>query len=410
MKVALGVTGCIGAYKSAEIVRGLQREGVEVWVIMTRHAQEFIAPLTFEALSGHKVITDMFAPTKAETPLQAHLEIEHIALAQAIDLLIVAPATANVLGKFHHGIADDFLTTLYLATPAPCLLAPAMNVEMWNHPAVQANVQALKDRGVHFVEPGAGYLACGMEGQGRLADVETVVAAARRILGRRRALAGERVLITAGPTCEDIDPTRFISNRSSGKMGYTLAEEAVARGAQVTLISGPTSLAPPPLAQRIAVRSAEQMLRAVLDQLPENSILIKAAAVADFRPAQTRPQKIKKDLPFTEIRLEPTLDILREVMRVKRDQLVVGFAAETEAVMENARKKLLEKDLDLIVANDVSGTQSGFDSDNNAVILIDRAGEVDQVSRRSKREVAVCILDRIERLLQRRRSSAPQTV
>lgn len=408
-RVALGVTGCIGAYKAAEILRGLQKEGAEVWVVMTRHAQEFIAPITFEALSGHKVITEMFARPKSDTALGDHVEIEHIALAQAIDLLLVAPATANVLGKFSYGIADDFLTTLYLATPAPTLLAPAMNVEMWSHPAVQANVHTLKARGLHFVEPSAGYLACGMEGQGRLADVEPIVAAAMHLLSRRATLSGERILVTAGPTIEDIDPARFISNRSSGKMGYALAEEAAARGAQVTLISGPTRLDPPAGVEWVPVRSSEQMLTAVLTRVPSSTVLIKAAAVADFRPAQVQPRKIKKSDALTEIRLEPTTDILRAVGKIKQGQIVVGFAAETETLLENAQKKLAEKDLDLIVANDVSSPQSGFDVDTNEVTLLDRSGGIERLPLLAKREVAARILDRVEGMIRQRKAPAPQT-
>lgn len=391
MKVALAVTGCIGAYKAAEILRELQKQGVDVVVVMTKHAQEFIAPLTFEALSGHRVITDMFTPG-------TNIEIEHIAVAQSIDLLLVAPATANVIGKFCYGIADDFLSTLYLATKAPCLIAPAMNVEMWRHPCVVENVQTLRRRGVFFVEPEEGYLACRMEGPGRLAAIETIVREALGLLRRNRSLSNERILVTAGPTCEDIDPVRFVTNRSTGKMGYAVAEEALRRGATVTLISGPTHLEPPAGVRKIDVRTADQMLQATIDHVNDATIVIKAAAVSDFKPLLVSSTKIKKTGPISEIQLAKTKDILSEIKKVKGDRLVVGFAAETENVIENAKKKLVEKGLDLIVANDVSGSDSGFAVDTNVVTLIDRFGNEESLPKMSKKDVAARVLDRVEKI------------
>lgn len=393
MKIALGVTGCIGAYKAAEILRLLQEGGAEVVVVMTENAQRFVGPLTFEALSGHEVVTDMFRPG-------SNVEIEHIALAQSIDLLLVAPATANMLGKFAYGIADDFLSTLYLATPAPCLIAPAMNVEMWRHPAVQANVRTLRERGVYFIEPEEGYLACRMVGPGRLAEPERIAAEALEIARRAKSLAHEHLLVTAGPTCEDIDPVRFISNRSSGRMGYAVAEEALKRGARLTLISGPTELAPPAGARLVRVRSAEEMLRAVLENLDNATVVVMAAAVADFRPAVARASKIKKSEGPPEIKLEPTPDILGELARPERRgaRILVGFAAETEELVENARRKLREKNLDVIVANDI---REGFGSDTNLVTILDRYGREERLPRLSKKEVARRLLDVVEEIRSR---------
>src|SRR6266403_1288638 len=337
MKVALGVTGGIAAYKAAEIVRLLQNRGIRVQVIMTRSAQEFVRPLTFAALSGEKVITGMFAPGEEHAP-NIDSAIEHIAVAQSIDALVVAPATADVLAHFAQGIANDFLTTLYLATAAPVVVAPAMNVNMWNHPATQANLELLRKRGVRIVEPGDGYLACGMTGPGRLAENELIVAAAMEALGASQELAGETVLITAGPTREKIDPVRYLTNRSSGRMGYALAEAALRRGARVLLVSGPTVLTPAGGVEVTGVESAEQMRQATLRLLPEATIVIKTAAVADYRPKIAAEQKIKRKGAMS-LELEPTTDILAELARTKTSQIIVGFAAETENVLENARKK-----------------------------------------------------------------------
>jgi len=401
MKVALGVTGGIAAYKAAEIVRLLQDRGIRVQVIMTRAAQEFVRPLTFAALSGEKVITGMFAPGEEQT---ANIDsaIEHIAVAQSIDALLVAPATADVLAHFAQGIASDFLTTLYLATTAPVVVAPAMNVNMWNHPATQANLEVLRQRGVKIVEPGSGYLACGMVGSGRLAENEAIVAAVLEALGASQDLAGETVLITAGPTREKIDPARYLTNRSSGRMGYAIAEAALRRGARVLLVSGPTALIPPGAAEVTRVESADQMRDAVLDLLPQASIVIKSAAVSDYRAKTTSAQKIKRKGPIT-LELEPTADILKEISARKQSQIVVGFAAETENVLENARQKLASKHLDAIVVNDVSREGVGFDSDRNEVTIITH-DEVVEVPETTKWEVAQRVLDQVVRIRDRRKS------
>jgi phosphopantothenoylcysteine decarboxylase/phosphopantothenate--cysteine ligase len=395
MKIALGVSGGIAAYKAAEIVRLLQDRGVRVQVIMTGAAQEFIRPLTFAALSGEKVITDMFGAGAGEHP-NIDSAVEHIAVAQSIDALLVAPATADVLAKFAQGIASDFLSTLYLATTAPVVVAPAMNVNMWDHPATQANLEILKKRGVRIVEPGTGYLACGMTGPGRLAENEAIVAATLEVLGASQELAGETVLITAGPTREKIDPVRYLTNRSSGRMGYALAEAALRRGARVLLVSGPTALNPPGAAEVTRVESAEEMHQAVLKLLPEATIVIKTAAVSDYRPKSPASQKIKRGGPVT-LELEPTIDILAEIARHKQSQLIIGFAAETQNALENARKKLASKSLDAIVVNDVSREGVGFDSDRNAVTIITQH-EVVEVPETTKWEVAQRVLDQVVRL------------
>ncbi len=404
MKIALGVTGGIAAYKAAEIVRLLQDRGIRVQVVMTRAAQEFVRPLTFAALSGEKVITSMFAPGEEHEP-NIDSAIEHIAVAQSIDALLVAPATADVLAHFAQGIASDFLTTLYLATTAPVVVAPAMNVNMWNHPATQANLQILRSRGVKIVEPGAGYLACGMTGPGRLADNEAIVAAVLESLGASQDLSGETVLITAGPTREKIDPVRYLTNRSSGRMGYALAEAALRRGARVLLVSGPTSLTPPGAAEVTQVESTEEMRDAVLKLLPQASIVIKTAAVSDYRPKAASGQKIKRKGPMN-LELEATPDILKELSLRKSSQLIIGFAAETENVLENARQKLVSKNLDAIVVNDVSREGVGFDSDRNAVTIITRE-DVVEVPETTKWEVAQRVLDQIVKLRQHRKSPVP---
>ena len=399
MKVALGVSGGIAAYKAAEIVRLLQERGVHVQVIMTRAAQEFVRPLTFAALSGQKVITEMFAGENVEPNIDS--AVEHIAVAQSIDAVLVAPATADLLAKFAQGIASDFLTTLYLATTAPVVVAPAMNVNMWNHPATRTNMEILKARGVRVVEPDEGYLACGMTGPGRLADNDAIIAATMEALGASQDLTGETVLITAGPTREKIDPVRYLTNWSSGRMGYALAESALRRGARALLISGPTSLTPPGAAEVTWVESAEEMRQAVLRLLGEATIVIKTAAVSDYRPKSPASQKIKRTGPVS-LDLEPTVDILAEVARHKqtqiaRPQIVVGFAAETENVLENARKKLASKSLDAIVVNDVSQEGVGFDSERNAVTIITH-GEVVEVPETTKWEVAQRVLDQVVHL------------
>jgi phosphopantothenoylcysteine decarboxylase/phosphopantothenate--cysteine ligase len=397
MKIALGVSGGIAAYKAAEIVRLLQDRGIRIQVVMTRSAQEFVRPLTFAALSGEKVITDLFGPEESQPNVEA--AIEHIAVAQAIDALVVVPATAGVLARFAQGIANDFLSTLYLATTAPVVVAPAMNVNMWNHPATQSNLEILRKRGVRIVEPGEGYLACGMTGSGRLGENETIVAAVMEALGASQDLAGETVLVTAGPTREKIDPVRYLTNRSSGRMGYAIAEAALRRGARVLLVSGPTAIDAPGAAELTRVETAEEMLAAVLKLLPEATIVIKTAAVADFRPKAAAGQKIKRNGTMT-LELEPTADILAEVSRQKTKQIVVGFAAETENVLENARKKLGSKSLDAIVVNDVSREGIGFDSDRNAVTIISQSEAV-EVPETSKWEVAHRVLDQVVKLRKR---------
>ncbi len=397
MRITLGVTGGVAAYKAAELVRRLQQDGFSVQVVMTRGAREFLMPLTFAALTGQKVITDLFGESSGG---DANLDsaIEHIAVAQRTDLLLVAPATADILAKFARGIADDFLSTLYLATTAPVVLAPAMNVNMWNHAATQENVELLRARGATVVDPAEGYLACGMTGAGRLAGQEEIVAAVREALKTERDLAGETVLVTAGPTCEDLDPVRYITNRSSGKMGYAVAEAAAARGAKVILVSGPVNLETPAEVDRIDVRTAKEMHRAVAERFAGASIAILAAAVADYRPVQQHAEKIKKgDAPLT-ISLEPTTDILAEVAKTKDRGIVVGFAAETDHVAENARKKLSAKNADLIVANDVTAEGAGFDQDMNIVTLFSRDGRDLALPKLSKREVAHRILDEVIRL------------
>jgi phosphopantothenoylcysteine decarboxylase/phosphopantothenate--cysteine ligase len=398
MKIALGVSGGIAAYKAAEVLRLLQERGVHVQVVMTQAAQEFVRPLTFAALSGEKVITGMFDGEGSGANIDS--AIEHIAVAQAIDALVVVPATADLLGKFAQGMANDFLSTLYLATTAPVVVAPAMNVNMWNHPATQANLEVLRKRGVRVVEPESGYLACGMVGAGRLAENEAIVAAVMQALGAAQDLAGEIVLVTAGPTREKIDPVRYLTNRSSGRMGYALAEAALRRGAHVLLVSGPTSIVPPGAAQFTRVETAEEMRRAVLERLPQATIVIKTAAVADYRPKTVATRKIKRTGP-TSLELEPTADILAELSARKTNQLIIGFAAETDDVLENARRKLNKKALDAIVVNDVSQEGIGFDSDRNAVTILTQ-DEVIEVPQTTKWEVAQRVLDMVAKLRRRR--------
>ena len=392
MRIALGVTGGVAAYKAAELVRRLQQEKLDVQVVMTRSAREFITPLTFAALTGQKVITEMFGAGASDTP-NVESAIEHIAVAQRIDLLAVAPATADILAKCAHGIADDFLTTLYLATKAPVVVAPAMNVNMWEHAATRENVAALRARGVHVVDPDEGYLACGMTGAGRLAGIETIAREICGVLGIRRDLEGETILITAGPTTEDIDPVRFISNRSSGKMGYALATAAQRRGAHVILVSGPTDLSVPEGVDWIPVRSSAEMRGSVLDRAREATIVIKAAAVSDYRPVAPQAQKIKRGGEHLTLELEPTPDILSELGREKGTRVLIGFAAETENVAESARSKLARKGADMIVANDVTKEGAGFDTDTNIVTLFLRDGREIPLPKMPKAEVANRILD-----------------
>src|SRR5713101_1673212 len=385
MRITLGVTGGVAAYKSAELVRRLQTEGHSVEVVMTRGAREIIAPLTFAALTGQKVITDLIGDS-AGGPANLESAIEHIAVAQRTDLLLVAPATADTLVKFARGLADDFLSTLYLATTAPVVVAPATNVNMWQHSATQENIETRRWRGVRIVEPGEGYLACGMVGEGRLAETEEILAAVRAALYLKHDFEGETVLVTAGPTCEDLDPVRYLTNRSSGKMGYALAEAAKRRGARVILVSGPTALAIPEGIESHSVRTAEEMRRAVVEHFDACTIGIFAAAVADYRPLEKNALKMKRQQGPLTLSLEPTADILAEVARKKGERIVVGFAAETDHLAENARKKLAAKNADLIVANDVTTDGAGFDGGTNIVSLYARDAREAVLPRMSKFE------------------------
>ena len=391
MRIALGVSGGVAAYKAAELVRRLQQEKLAVQVIMTRGAQEFVTPLTFAALTGEKVITGLFGEEQAAANLES--AIEHIALAQRIDALVIAPATANILAKLANGIADDFLTTLYLATKAPVIVAPAMNVNMWDHQATQKNLDMLRARGVFVVHPDEGYLACGMQGAGRLAGVEAIARTVCETLGIKHDLAGMKIVVTAGPTVEDVDPVRMLTNRSSGKMGYALADAASRRGAHVSLISGPTELRAPNEVDWIPVRSTEEMHRAVRERAKDANVVIMAAAVADYRPAARGAQKIKRGEGRLMLELEPTADILAELGREKASAILVGFAAETERIAENARRKLVSKGADMIVANDVTQEGAGFDTDTNVVTFFLRDGREIPLPKMSKFDVANRILD-----------------
>jgi len=401
MKIVLGVSGGIAAYKAAEIVRHLQERGIGVQVVMTAAAQEFVRPLTFAALSGEKVITGMFGSAAEQPNLDS--AVEHISVAQSMDCLLVAPATADTIAKFAQGIANDFLSTLYLATTAPVVVAPAMNVNMWEHPATQANLEILRSRGVHIVEPGSGYLACGMIGAGRLAEPEQIVAATLERLGVTQDLAGETVLVTAGPTHEPIDPVRYLGNRSSGKMGYALAEAALRRGAKVILVSGPTALQPPSAAETIFVETAQQMRTAVLDRWEQTSLIIMAAAVGDYHVKAVSHEKLKRKGAL-DLQLEPNPDILADLGSLRhasgrRSPLLIGFAAETENLLENARAKLASKQIDAIVLNDVARPGIGFNSDRNEVTIV-TATETIAVPEASKQDVAQKILEAALRLRQ----------
>ncbi len=396
-RVVLGVGGGIAAYKSAELARALMQRDLRVQVVMTRGAQKFIRPLTFAALTGRKVITGIFSSGSAEDTLSS--AIEHIGVAQDNDLLVVAPATADLLAKFAHGVADDFLTTLYLAFTGPVVLAPAMNNNMWAHPATQSNVETLRKRGHRFVDPDSGYLACGTIGPGRLAEPDRIAEAVFEALNPRRDLEGETVLITAGPTQEPLDPVRYISNRSSGKMGYALAEAAAARGAEVILVSGPVNLAAPAGVHTVVpVRTAVEMRDAVFAHLEPATIIVKAAAVADFHLSRVPEQKVKKTAARMSLELDPTPDILSELGRKKGDRLLIGFAAETENLRQEARRKLEAKGCDMIVGNLVGQPEGGFESDQNEVTLAMRDGLFLDIPRASKRVIADRILDQVMRL------------
>ena len=396
MNVVLGVGGGIAAYKSAELARSLMERGMRVQVVMTDAAQRFITPLTFASLTGHKVITGLFASGSSEETLSS--AIEHIAVAQDNEILVIAPATADLLARLAHGLADDFLTTMYLAFTGRVVLAPAMNNNMWSHPATQENLAALRKRGHIIVEPEEGLLACGTTGPGRLAEPERIAEVVGALSFGSRDLEGETVLITAGPTQEPPDPVRFISNRSSGKMGYALAEAAAQRGAQVILVSGPVHLAQPQGVRVVQVRSALEMHDAVIAHLSEASIIVKAAAVADYHLAQVPPHKIKKTAMRISLDLDPTLDILAELGRKKGDRLLIGFAAETQDLVESARRKLESKNCDMIVANLVNQEATGFEADENEVVLVLSTGETIPLSRAPKRVIADRIFDQVLKL------------
>jgi phosphopantothenoylcysteine decarboxylase/phosphopantothenate--cysteine ligase len=393
MKVTVGVCGGISAYKSAELVRALQKQAFDVQVVMTESAQRFVQPLTFASLTGKKVLTSLWTEPESGTE-QLTSAIEHIDVAITTDALVVAPATANTLAKFAHGIADDFLSTMYLATTAPVIVAPAMNVNMWQHPATRANIATLESRGVTIIPPDSGYLACGMTGDGRLADTDAIVAEVLNHLRFAHDLSGETVLVTAGGTREALDPVRFLGNRSSGKMGYALAEAARRRGARVILVSAPTALRVPAGVEMVPVVTTSEMREAVLKHLPSSSVIIKAAAVADYRPRTREAQKMKRSGPLT-VEFEPTEDILAEVTSKKpAGALVIGFAAETEDAVSHGREKLLRKGADAIVMNDVSREGIGFDSDNNAATFLTRTKAID-MPEMTKRELAHRILDEV---------------
>jgi phosphopantothenoylcysteine decarboxylase/phosphopantothenate--cysteine ligase len=395
MRVVLGVGGGIAAYKAAEAVRALQQRGHEVQVVMTRAAQEFIQPLTFAALTGKKVITGLFSQDDAQETLSS--AVEHIAVAQENDVLAVAPATADLIAKFALGLADDFLTTLYLAFKGQVVLAPAMNSAMWEHPATRANMETLRRRGCVIVDPDEGWLACGTVGAGRLADPLRIAESIDALTGlkHKQDLEGETVLITAGPTQEPIDPVRYISNRSSGKMGYALAEAALRRGARVILVSGPVNIPAPGGIELTLVRTAREMRKAVLEHLAEATIIIKSAAVADYHVSEVPKQKLKKTAARVSLELDPTPDILAEVGQKKGDRLLIGFAAETENLIEEARRKMISKHCDMVVGNLINQDGLGFESDRNEVEIITRSGDRVHAGPANKRDIAERILDQV---------------
>lgn len=389
----VGITGGIAAYKGADLVSQLVKKGAEVYVIMTASAQQFITPLTLQTLSKNQVITDMFAEPKA-------WEVQHISLADKADLMLIVPATANIIGKIANGIADDMLTTTVMATNAPVLIAPAMNVHMYENPIVQANITKLASLGYSFIEPDEGLLACGYQGKGRLAGPEKIMAAIEDVMAVNKDLENLRVLVTAGPTREKIDPVRFISNHSTGKMGYAIAEMAAKRGAKVVLISGPSDLNFPPSVEGIRVESARDMYEAVMEKYEHVDVVIKTAAVADYRPKTVHDQKVKKQEGDLELILERNPDILFELGQRKKHQVLVGFAAETENLQEYARQKLFKKKLDMIVANNVTQEGAGFGVDTNQVELIFPSEEVKSLPLQSKKEVANSILDEVKSLVE----------
>ncbi len=390
-EILLGVTGGIAAYKSVLLLRKLTKAGANVNVIMTENAKQFVGPLTFQTLSGNPVTSDLFTLFKSK-------EIGHVALADRADLLVIAPATANIIGKIANGIGDDFLSTMVMATRVPVLFAPSMNVNMFHSPIVQENIKKLKQHGYYFIDPEEGELACKVEGKGKLADVDDILEEICILLSQKD-FKGKRILITAGPTIEDIDPVRYISNNSSGKMGYALAKTAIRRGADVLLISGPTSLKPPYKSKFIKVRSAQEMYEAVMDNLKYFDIIIKSAAVADYKPAKKGEQKIKKTDNEIYLKLTKNKDILKELGKKKENRLIVGFAAETQDILENAKQKLIEKNIDLMVVNDVSKKDIAFKSDYNQCTLIFKNGNILELPKAKKEEVADDILDAIKSII-----------
>jgi phosphopantothenoylcysteine decarboxylase/phosphopantothenate--cysteine ligase len=395
--VVLGVSGGIACYKAVELVRLLVRDGFSVQVIMTREAMNFVTPLTFQALSGRPVATEIFSLTQES-------EIGHINLADQADVFVIAPATANIVGKIACGIADDLLTTVVMATRAPVLIAPSMNVHMLENPILQENIRKLKRLGYNFMEPAEGYLACGYEGKGRLPEPAEIAEEIRRLL-KKKDLTGERLLITAGPSHEPIDPVRYLTNRSSGKMGYALARAGLSRGAEVTLVSGPTALPPPARARLVRVGTAAEMRAAVIAEFPRATAVIMAAAVSDYSPEKFAPRKVKKGVGPIRLDLKPNPDILQELGATKNEQILIGFAAETDELVANAKKKLHEKNLDLIVANDITLAGSGFEEDTNVATLLDRKGNVQSLPLMTKEELAERIFDFLRVL----RSGQPQS-
>ena len=391
--VVIGVSGGIAVYKTLDVVSRLRKLGVNVNVIMTKSATEFVTPLSFQSLSQNYVVCDMFEDPKT-------WDVEHISLSKRADVFLIAPATANVIGKIANGIADDMLTTTVMATKAKVLIAPAMNTNMYENPILQRNINTLKELGYNFVEPESGRLACGDTGKGKLASPETIVDEVVKLLSKDQDLKGKSIIVTAGPTVESIDPMRYITNRSTGKMGYSIAKEAIERGADVTLITGPTNLTPPQnLKKLVKIESAKDMYEAVLENLDENDVVIKSAAVADYKPKNYSNKKIKKSDDDLVIELDRNKDIAQEIGKIKNNKILVGFAAETNDLIENASLKIKKKNLDFIVANDLTKEGAGFGVDTNIVKIIDKEGNITEYPKMKKEEVANIILDKIKELL-----------
>lgn len=396
MRVLVGVGGGIAAYKAVDLARALQQRGHQVQVVMTRAAQQFVQPLTFAAITGQKVITDLFSNSGTDDTLSS--AVEHIAVARENDVLVVAPATADLVAKFAHGLADDFLSTLYLAFTGRVVVAPAMNSAMWEHPATQANLEILKARNCSIIDPDEGWLACGTVGPGRLADPERIAAYIDSLRDEKKDLEGESVLVTAGPTQEAIDPVRYVSNRSSGKMGYAIAEAAAKRGARVVLVSGPVNIPAPSDVELISVRTAHEMRKAVMEHLAESTIIVKSAAVADYYISAVPKQKLKKTATRLSLEFDPTPDILAEIGQHKGDRLLIGFVAETQNLVEEARRKMISKQCDMVVANVVNQEGIGFESDRNEVEILTRSGQTVHVGPADKKEIAERILDQVATL------------